>query len=157
MQMWRIGRLAMVVSCALVMGGCMAGGVSPRPSGNSGMVQTGNVDMSHPGAKLVIGSEKLLGMVGLIQPRFRRVGILTQAAVTVQNFSENRYSLEYKVDWETQDGFPIQNNPVWHRFTLTPHQAQTFSSMGKTPDSERIVFTIRFPDDAFIELDGRDS
>ena len=141
----------------LIITGCVPGGVSPQATNNSGAVQTANVDVSHPNAKLVIGSKKLVGKVGLIQPRLRQIGTLTQAAVTVQNFSDNRYSLEYKVDWETIDGFPIQNNPVWHRFTLTPHQEQTFTSTGKTPDSKKIIFKIRFPDDAFIELDNRDT
>lgn len=109
------------------------------------------IDTSHPQAKLITGSEKLLNNVAIIDPRFRKVGQLTQAEVTVQNLTENRYTLEYKYDWEDSQGFTVDSRSVWHRFTLTPHQTQRFQSTGKTPEATTIIFTVRFPDDAFIE------
>jgi len=69
----------------------------------------------------------------------------------VQNLSENRYTLEYKFDWKESEGFSVNSRSVWHRFTLTSHQTQSFQSMGKIPEAVNITFTVRFPDDVFIE------
>lgn len=109
-----------------------------------------NVDTSHPRAKLVTGSNKLLGKVLILNPRFRTVGQLAQAEVTVQNVTKNRYVLEYKFDWADDQGFTVDSRSMWHRFTLTPHQMQNFSSTGKTPEAKNILFTLRLPHDAFM-------
>lgn len=112
-----------------------------------------NVDISHPRAKLITGSNKLLGKVLILNPRFRKVGKLYQAEVTVQNVTKNTYNLEYKFDWADEQGFTVDSRNVWHRFTLTPHQVQNFTSTGKTPEAKNIIFTIRLPHDAFIKQD----
>jgi len=109
------------------------------------------IDTSHPRAKLITGSEKLLNNVAVIDPRFRKLGQLNQAEVTVQNLTDNRYTLEYKFDWEDSQGFSIDSPHVWHRFTLSPRQTQRFQSTGKNTEAANIIFTVRFPDDAFIE------
>ena len=110
------------------------------------------VNRSYPRATLVIGSEDLLGKIAISDPRFRSVGSLTQAQVYVQNLTEDRYTLEYKFDWEDSNGFAIQGINAWRRFTLTPHQRNTLSATGKNPNATNIVVIVRLPDDAFIEL-----
>lgn len=109
------------------------------------------VDDSHPRAKLVVGSEVLLGKIGVGKPQFRVLGKLSQAQVMVQNLTETRYTLEYKFDWENGQGFNVDSINAWHRFTLTPRETKTFNSTGKSPDATNIVFTVRLPDDVFIE------
>mgnify|MGYP003588516255 CR=1 FL=1 len=118
-------------------------------AGGSGSVPQ-IVDASNPRARLVTGSRDLLNRVLMVNPRFRPVGALTQAQVTVQNLTGDRYSLEYKFDWTDPQGFSIDNSSVWHRFTLSPHQIVDFNSTGKTPDAQNLTFTIRYPDDGFI-------
>ena len=110
------------------------------------------VNRNHPRATLVIGSEDLLGNIAISDPRFKSVGSLTQAQVYVQNLSEDRYTLEYKIDWEDSNGFSIQGINAWRRFTLTPHQRNTLSATGKNANATNIVVIVRLPDDAFIEL-----
>ena len=108
-------------------------------------------DTQDPRAKLVLGSEALLGKVAMGDTRLRQIGTLTQAQVTVQNLTDNRYTLEYRFDWRDSQGFDVGSLNTWHRFTLTPRQTQTFNSMGKTPAATNIVFNVRIVDDAFIE------
>lgn len=108
------------------------------------------VDTSHPRAKLVLASNGLAGNIGLLEPRFRKLGAFTQAQVTVRNLSLDRYVLEYKFDWHDEDWFATGQKTVWHRFTLSPNQIETLQSMGKTPEASGIVLTVRFPEDATI-------
>ncbi len=108
------------------------------------------VDTSHPRAKLVLASNGLAGNIGLLEPRFRKLGAFTQAQVTIRNLSPDRYVLEYKFDWHDQDWFATGQKTVWHRFTLSPNQIESLQSMGKTPEASRIVLTVRFPEDATI-------
>ncbi|MDZ7758837.1 MAG: DUF1425 domain-containing protein [Desulfovermiculus sp.] len=134
----------------LFLGWCMSG-CQPQVSSPNPVEPVSNVDTSHPRAKLVIGSKKILGKVKILNPRFRKVGKMTQAEVTVQNLSDTKFSLEYKFDWQDAQGFTVDSGSMWHRFTLTPHQMRDFSSTGKTPAAEQITFTVRFPHDAFID------
>jgi len=127
-----------------VSSGCATDGVRPPAA-----VPT--IDTQDPRAKLVLGSEDLLGKVALGDTRLRQVGVLTQAQITVQNLTDNRYTLEYRFDWRDSQGFDVGSLNSWHRFTLTPRQTQTFNSMGKTPAATNIVFNVRVVDDAFIE------
>lgn len=129
---------------ALLMSGCQTNTVRPPET-----VPT--IDISDPRAKLVIGSEKLLSKIGLGDTRFRQVGQLSQAQVLVQNLTDDRYTLEYKFDWESDRGFSAGGINTWHRFTLTPRETKTFLSTGKVPEATNIVFTVRLPDDAFID------
>ena len=109
-----------------------------------------SLDTSYPGATLVLGTEELVGAIRLSAPRFRRVGQLTQAQVTVQNLTDSRYSLEYRFGWEDSQGFKAGDPGSWHRFSLAPRQIETFTSTGKVPEATNIVFTVRYPDAAFI-------
>ncbi len=114
-------------------------------------VAPATTDTSHPRAKLIVGSGQLAGKVVITDPRFRSVGRLNQAEVTVKNLTETRYALEYKFEWQDKQGFSIDSGNVWHPFTLTPLQTRRFQSTGKTPQASAIIFMIRFPDDAFSE------
>jgi uncharacterized protein YcfL len=147
--MLRITQVFLVLfSIAFLVG---MGGCQPQVSSPNTVEPISNVDTSHPRAKLVIGSKKILGRVKILNPRFRKVGKMTQAEVTVQNLSDTKFSLEYKFDWQDAQGFTVDSGSMWHRFTLTPHQMRDFSSTGKTPAGEQITFTVRFPHDAFID------
>ncbi len=108
------------------------------------------VDTSHPRAKLVLASNGLAGRIDLSETRFRKLGTFTQAQVTVQNLTPDRYVLEYKFDWHDEDWFATGQKTAWHRFTLSPNQIESLQSMGKTPEASRIVLTVRFPEDATI-------
>ncbi|GMR06138.1 MAG: hypothetical protein BMS9Abin25_0721 [Gammaproteobacteria bacterium] len=102
-------------------------------------------------ARLVIGSDNLTGKITIKNPIFRSLGQLTQAQVMVLNATATRYTLEYKFNWEDKQGFKADSINSWHRFTLTPGETRTFTSTGKVPEATHIVFTVRLPDDAFIE------
>lgn len=109
-------------------------------------------DASHPRATFVYGSERLVGDITLFNPLFRPLGQLTQAQFTVENNSDIRYTLEYKIEWKDSYGFLANTTkPSWYRFTLTSHAVMTFNSMGKTPESKNITVTVRLADDVFIE------
>ncbi len=109
------------------------------------------VNRTYPRATLILGSKYLLGKIAISEPRFRQVGTLTQAQVYVQNLTEDRYTLEYKFDWEDSQGFTIPGINAWRRFTLTPQQRKTLIAIGKNPQATNIVVTVRLPDDTFIE------
>lgn len=108
------------------------------------------LDQSHPRAKLVLGSDSLVGDVRLSAPRFRSVGVLTEAQVSVQNLTGTQYTLEYRFDWEDEQGFATGNRGSWQRFYLGPKEIARFNSVGKVPEARNIVFTVRLPDDYFI-------
>ena len=115
-----------------------------------------SINSGIPKATLVIGSDRLRGRIDIGNSRFRSVGQLTQAQVMVQNMTETRYTLEYKFDWEDNQGFQVDSLNSWHRFTLTAGEARTFTSTGKVPDAKNIMFTVRLPDDAFIESEKQE-
>ncbi len=143
---WRL-----VLGVALVAGavaGCTPQTVKEQPE----LIAGPSLDTSHPRAKLILGSEDLVGEIRISSPRFRPVGQLTQAQVTVQNLTDSRYTLEYRFGWEDSEGFKVGNPGSWHRFTLAPRQVETFNSTGKVPEATNIVFTVRLPDDVFIHM-----
>ncbi len=141
---WLAGAAAL-----LLLGGCNPPqGVREDPA----LIPAPGLDQRHPQATLVLGSESLLGNIYLIDPVVRRVGQLAQARVTVQNLSDYRHVLEYRFEWQDDEGFPVSDPGSWRRFTLAPHQVESFTSTGKTPEAARIRFTVRLPDDVFINM-----
>lgn len=108
------------------------------------------IDQSYPGATLILGSEDLVGYIRLGGPRLDPVGQLTRGQVSVQNLTEERYTLEYRFDWRDAQGFNAGDPGVWRRFTLAPRTAQAFNSTGKIPQATGFVFTVRLPDDMFV-------
>ncbi len=107
------------------------------------------IDDTHPRARLVV-SRKLIGHVRMANLKFRKVGRFTQAQVGIQNLSADRYNAEYRVEWEDKDGFMVDQSGVWRRITLAPYQINTFTTVGKKPEAEKIVVNLRLPDDPFI-------
>jgi uncharacterized protein YcfL len=132
--------------------GCTPQMVNEQPE----LIAGPSLDTSNPRAKLILGSESLVGKIRISAPRFRRVGQLTKAQVTVQNLTDDRYTLEYRFGWEDSQGFKVGNPGSWYRFTLAPRQIETFSSTGKMPEATNIVFTVRLPDDVFIHMKPED-
>lgn len=103
------------------------------------------VDEANPRAKLILGSRDLLGKVVIIDPKFRKTGSLTEASVSVQNLSKKTYHLEYRFEWEDDDGFGVDGMSVWQRFSLTPNLVKKIRATGPSPQATRITFTVRYP------------
>jgi len=131
---------------ALTMLACKPASVAENP----GFVKQDTLDDTHPRARLVLGSEKLIGNIRMANIRFRKVGLFTQAQVGIQNLSDVRYNLEYKVEWEDENGFMLDQSGAWQRFTLAPTQIDTVTATGKLQEAYKVVFTVRLPDDPFI-------
>lgn len=111
------------------------------------------VNAEHPRMRLVLSSKKLVGKVALVDVRMGSVGSLSRAEVTVQNLTNDRYTLEYMYAWTDEEGFGINDNQVWRRFLLAPREIKSFQSVGKDPRAYQTTMTIRFPDDVFISED----
>ena len=127
--------IAMVLFC----------GCSARSPQEIQSTRTVDIDDSHPRAKLVLGSTKLIRKVVIISPKFREVGQLTEASVAVQNVTRHTYDLECRFEWEDDDGFTVDGLSVWRPFTLTPSLVKKFSATGPNPSATRIIFTVRLP------------
>ncbi|XPV77564.1 MAG: DUF1425 domain-containing protein [Desulfovibrio sp.] len=147
--------MCLVVACSLfAITGCTAAGggygnkVTTAPGATS-VANTKNVVQVGDRVRLVIGAKELLGNVMIENPRFRKVGIFTQCAALLQNVSDDRASLEYKIDWEDSQGFPIDLPTVWHHVTLSPHMSKSIISTGKSQDAYGVIITVRFPDNPF--------
>lgn len=111
-----------------------------------------NVDaMTHSRAQLIISSDTLLKNVAINNIRFGSVGNFERVQMNMQNTSNNRLNLEYKIEWMDQQGFSVNDNSVWHRFTLSAHQIETIQSVGKVPEAYSVKVTVRFPGDVFID------
>ena len=147
----RAGFLSSAIMGVVLLLACQpvppAGGTARSTSGAPLLLA---VDTSHPGATLVIGTQALLRNIVLTDPRFRQANRFTETQVTVRNLTDGTYTLEYKFDWADSEGFAVESGNVWHRFTLSPNQIQTFKSVGKTPEAKTITFTVRFPTDVTI-------
>jgi len=113
------------------------------------------IDDTHPRATLILGSTELVNKVLITNVKVVQAGLLSRAGIDVQNLTDNRYNLEYKIVWRDKQGFPIYVSNVWHRFVLTPRKIKSFQSTGKTEEAYSIQFTVRFPDDLYIESDKR--
>ena len=109
------------------------------------------IDATHPRARLVLGSSKLTRKIVMTNVRFGSVGQLPRAEVGLQNLTNKRFELEYKIDWLDQQGFSINTNNAWHRFSLTPRQNTNFQSVGKVPEAYQIIMNVRIIDDYFID------
>ncbi|MCP3851480.1 MAG: DUF1425 domain-containing protein [Gammaproteobacteria bacterium] len=142
----QFSRFLLFILVALTIAACKPATVAENP----GFVKQDTLDDTHPRARLVLGSEKLVGNIRMGNIRFRKVGLFTQAQVGIQNLSDVRYNLEYKVEWEDESGFMLDQSGAWQRFTLAPTQIDTVTSTGKVQDAYKIVITVRLPDDPFI-------
>jgi uncharacterized protein YcfL len=131
-------------------------GCNARRGANIDRLAQQTIDDTHPRATLILGHTDLVNNVLITNVRVAQVGLLPKAGIDVQNLTDNRYSLEYKIIWRDKQGFPINISNVWHRFVLSPRKIKSFQSMGKTEDAYSIQFTVRFPDDLYIDSDKRE-
>ncbi len=112
--------------------------------------QQSTINNANPRVRLVLGSEKLVGKIALVDARLGTAGALPRVEVSAQNLTDHRYTLEYMYTWEDQQGFGINDNPVWRRFVLGPREIKSLRSVGKSPDAYSVTLTVRLPDDIFI-------
>ena len=134
--------------CALpVMVACNSTGVSDP---NLRHYEQNTVNATNPRARLVLGSEDLVERIALTDARLGSAGELAKAEVTVQNLSNDRYTLEYQYAWEDKDGFSIGDNRGWSRFVLGPREIKSFKSIATNPKAYGFTMTVRLPDDFFI-------
>jgi len=140
--------LALLGLTLLAVGGCNQTMGPGNP--NIRHYQQNTIDASHPRMRLVLGSEALVGNIALVDVRLGDAGGLPRAEVSVQNLTNNRYTLEYQFAWEDKEGFSIPENRVWKRFVLGPREIRSFQSLGANPDAWSATFTVRIPDDVFI-------
>ena len=84
------------ITMAFTVAACKPASVMENPN----FLMQDTLDDSHPRARLVLGSEKLVGNIRMANIKFRKVGLFTQAQVGIQNLSDVRYTLEYKVEWD---------------------------------------------------------
>ncbi len=119
---------------------------------NQQIIQTSAVDTSYPGLTRVLASEYLVGYVSLVNPRLGQTGNFTKAQVTVQNLTQNRYSVEYQYQWEDQDGLAVGSPKPWRRFVLGPKEAKILAEMALRQEAKQAMVTVRIVDDPFIEL-----
>ncbi|MCU7835833.1 MAG: YcfL family protein [gamma proteobacterium symbiont of Taylorina sp.] len=135
-----------LITMVLTIVACKPASVAENPN----FLKQDTLDDTHPRIRLVLGSEKLVGNIRMANIKFRKVGLFTQAQIGIQNLSDVRYNLEYKVEWEDMDGFMLDQSGVWQRFTLAPTQIDTVTTTGKVTEAYKVVFTVRLPDDPFI-------
>ena len=150
-----LGIIVALVAVSAVSTGCST--VSqPEPglntNSNQEIIQTRAVDTSYPGLKRVIASDYLIGYISVVNPKLGQAGNFSKAQVTVQNLTQNRYSLEYQYQWEDDGGFAVGTPRPWKRFVLGPKEANNFSEMALRQDAKQAVFTVRLVYDTFIEL-----
>lgn len=147
--------LLSIVTLAALISGCST--VSqPEPGLNTDpnqqIIQTSAVDTSYPGLTRVLASEYLVGYVSMVNPRLGQNGNFTKAQVTVQNLTQNRYSVEYQYQWEDQDGLAVGSPKPWRRFVLGPKEAKILAEMALRQEAKQAMVTVRIVDDPFIEL-----
>lgn len=141
------GLLATVFVALATLAACNSTGVSDP---NIRHYQQDTVNDSNPRARLVLGSKDLVGRIALTDARLGSAGELAKGEVTVQNLSNDRYTLEYQYAWEDRDGFSISENRVWNRFVLAPRELRSFKSVAGSPKAYGFTLTVRLPDDFFI-------
>ncbi|MCB1801192.1 MAG: YcfL family protein [Gammaproteobacteria bacterium] len=143
-----IPTVAGLAMAAMLTSGCVTDAAVSDP--NVRHYQQDTINASNPRARLILGSKDLVGQIALVDARLGSAGELAKGEVSVQNLSNNRYTLEYQYAWEDKDGFSIGENRVWKRFTLGPRDLQSFRSIASDPRAYAFTMTVRLPDDLFI-------
>lgn len=152
-------KLLLIAVCVatVITGSACAKRVSQPESGleqgsNMPIKHTRALDTSYGPLTRVIASDKLIGYIAVVNPRIGQTGAFTKAQVTVQNLTQNRYSLEYQFQWQDAQQFSVGDPRPWKRFVLGPKEAKIIQEMALNKDAVRTIFTVRLPDDTFIEL-----
>jgi uncharacterized protein YcfL len=151
--------ICVIAACSLlaISAGCAPTTVVSQPdpglntNSNQEIIQSRAVDTSFPPLKRVIASDHLIGYIAVVNPRMGKTGNFSKAQVTLQNLTQNRYSLEYQFQWEDEQGFAVGTPRPWKRFVLAPQEAENVQEMALRPEAIKAVFTVRLPDDDFIE------
>ncbi len=131
-------------------------GCAPTKGANMKYKVQRTIDDTHPRAVLILGTTDLVDNILITNVKVAEIGLLNRAGVDVQNLTDNRYTLEYKFVWSDKQGFEVDAGNVWHRFVLSPRKIKSFQSVGKTQEAYSVQFTVRFPDDLYIETDRLD-
>jgi len=148
----------LIIICLLALvlnAGCTKRVSQPEPvepGSNMPIKHTAAVDTSYAPLTRVIASDYLVGYIAVVNPRVGQTGAFTKAQVTVQNLTQNRYSLEYQFQWQDAQQFQVGEPRPWQRFVLGPKEAKIINEMALNKDALRAIFTVRLPDDTYIEL-----
>lgn len=118
----------------------------PITSGPAANLGAPAVDEGDPRARLILGQDVLRGRIKLDNPRFRKVGSFTQAAVQVVNETQDRFELEYRVAWRDDDDFEVSTG-AWRRFVLAGYEDRAIQTTATRPEAAKITVTVRFPDE----------
>lgn len=148
---YKITGLLLMICLTVSLSGC-----SPFSGANAKYKEQRTIDDTHPRATLILGTTELVDNVLLTNVRVAKIGLLNKAGIDIQNLTDNRYTLEYKFVWRDKHRFAIDATNVWHRFVLTPRKIKSVHSVGKTEEAHSVQFTVRFPDDLYIESDRLD-
>jgi len=129
---------------------CMC--LSSQPSAAQTSTEPSAVDVPRAPANVVMAPELTTDLF-VSEVKLRDLGALKQAQVAVENVSGARYTLEYRFEWTDDDGFQAGTTRTWHRFVLAPGQRELISSTGQVPSASNAVFSVRLPDDYFLNRD----
>lgn len=113
------------------------------------------IDQSHPRVRLIVGSKKLHKKIHLTKAKVAPFGKLMRGQAIVQNITDKRLSLEYKVDWFDDEGFLVGDGGIWNRFAVGGREMKTIKSIGKSRYASRMQLTVRYPGDIFIDRSSR--
>jgi len=109
-------------------------------------IKDNTIDASHPRAELVLASKRLVGVVALTNVRFGSVVNFQRVQVGLQNISGRELSLDYKVEWQDDQGFTVNQNTIWHPIKLGAREIYNIKSLGKVQEAYQIQLTVRFSD-----------
>ncbi|MFT4928071.1 MAG: serine/threonine protein kinase [Phenylobacterium sp.] len=112
--------------------------------GNSQTVENGTIEPQYPGARLVIGSDALIGKVKLAKTRVRDRGKLKRGDVMIENLTNADLNLLYRFDWLDDEGFSVGEAGIWQPFTLSARDTRSFWSMGKHRDASKMHFIVKY-------------
>lgn len=129
---------------------CMC--LSSQPSSAQTSTDASTTDVPRAPANVLMAPELRTDLF-VSKVKLRDLGALKQAQVAVENVSGARYTLEYRFEWTDQDGFQAGTTRTWHRFVLAPGQRELISSTGQVPSASNAVFSVRLPDDYFLNRD----
>jgi len=135
-------KVFLLCTLLLVLSACQAS----SNTANVKRIDDNTIDASHPRAELVLASKRLVGVVALTNVRFGWVANFQKTEVGLQNISGRALSLEYKIEWQDEQGFTVNQNTVWHPIKLAAREIRNIKSLGKVPEAYQIQMTVRIPD-----------
>lgn len=139
-------RLLLSVTLFFVLLFVLSGCQSSSNTANLKRINDNTIDVSHPRAELVLASKRLVGVVALTDVRFGSVVNFQRVQVGLQNISGRELSLDYKVEWQDDQGFAVNQNTIWHPIKLGAREIYHIKSLGKVQEAYQIQLTVRFSD-----------